>query len=139
MQVVQVLFFGMFVVTSCSFHLRMRQRPTSRVLIGNLPWQLHLFVLYGGSVLILTRSVFRLIEYGMGNSGYLIAHEVFLYVFDGLLMFIMMCLFNWWHPSVINALLGNGVYMDHAIRPRKTVGGRISEELRVYRDDNENA
>jgi hypothetical protein len=37
----------------------------------------------------------------MGQDGYLLDHEIFLYVFDAMLMFITMVLFNVFHPSRI--------------------------------------
>ena len=108
--VVQLLFFGCFIVTSAIFHVRMRRCPTARVLERPTRWETHLNVLYGASSLILLRSLFRLIEYAQGNDGYLISHEVFLYVFDSTLMLITMTLLAWIHPSEITALLktGNG-------------------------------
>jgi hypothetical protein len=106
--VVQVLFFGCFIVTALFFHLRMHRVPTSRVLAHSPPWQKHLFALYGASLLILVRSVFRLIEYGQGNDGFLISHEVFLYVFDSTLMWICMAIMAWVHPSEVTALLMPG-------------------------------
>jgi hypothetical protein len=106
--VVQILFFGCFMITSFLFHTRMRRVPTSRVLAHQPPWERHLFVLYAASALILVRSVFRLVEYAQGNDGYLISHEVFLYLFDSLLMWATMVLFAWSHPSGITALLTPG-------------------------------
>lgn len=106
--VVQLLFFGCFMVTSAIFHVRMRMIPTTRILTQSIPWERQLYTLYGASVLILVRSVFRLIEYAQGNDGYLISHEVFLYVFDSTLMLATMVLLAWIHPSEITARLKNG-------------------------------
>lgn len=109
--VVQILFFSFFVAVAAVFHVRMNRVPTSKVLQSGVVahvWKKHLAVLYGGSLLILVRSVFRLIEYAQGNDGYLISHEVFLYVFDGILMLSTMVLFAVVHPSEVNALLKNG-------------------------------
>jgi len=106
--IVQVLFFGCFLITSVVFHMRMRRVPTSRVMSQQPPWEKHLFVLYATSALILVRSVFRLIEYAQGNDGYLISHEVFLYIFDSVLMWICMAILAWVHPSEIAALLQPG-------------------------------
>lgn len=39
-------------------------------------WATLLWILYAASVLILVRSVFRLIEYGGGRDGYLMRKEV---------------------------------------------------------------
>lgn len=52
-------------------------------------------------MLIMVRSLFRAIEYLQGFDGYLLNHEVYLYIFDALLMFITMVLFNLVHPVEI--------------------------------------
>lgn len=49
-------------------------------------WKMVMRDLYILSVLILVRCVFRVVEYAMGNGGFLNAHEAFLYVFDACLM-----------------------------------------------------
>ncbi|KAF2199239.1 RTA1-domain-containing protein [Delitschia confertaspora ATCC 74209] len=100
---VQIFFFGFFLVTAIVFQLRARKHLTS--LAVNLPWMKHLNVLYGTSVLILIRSVFRVIEYIQGNNGYLLRSEVFLYVFDAVLMLAVMVSLNGVHPGEIAALL----------------------------------
>ncbi|KAH8707655.1 RTA1 like protein-domain-containing protein [Phaeosphaeriaceae sp. PMI808] len=69
--------------------------------IHDLPWKRHIYALYVASALIMVRSLFRVVEYVQGNNGYLLRHEVYLYIFDGSLMFIVMCLFNWIHPAQI--------------------------------------
>lgn len=106
--VVQLLFFGCFIITSALFHVRMRKVPTTRILTQSMPWERQLHALYGASGLILVRCVFRLIEYAQGNDGYLISHEVFLYVFDSVLMMATMILLAWIHPSEIIAYLQGG-------------------------------
>ncbi|KAJ5274036.1 RTA1 like protein [Penicillium angulare] len=55
--------------------------------------------------MILIRSIYRVIEYAQGNSGYVISHEVFIYVFDATMMFLVMIVMNDFHPSVV--LKGN--------------------------------
>ncbi|KAH7112498.1 putative RTM1-like protein [Dendryphion nanum] len=106
--VVQLLFFGCFMVTSAIFHMRMRKIPTTTILTQSMPWERQLGALYGAGMLIFVRSLFRLIEYAQGNDGYLISHEVFLYVFDSTLMLATMVLLAWIHPSEITARLKNG-------------------------------
>ncbi|KAF2183517.1 putative RTM1-like protein [Zopfia rhizophila CBS 207.26] len=103
--VVQLLFFGFFLLTGITFHVRLRKFLTSGILGSSIPWERHLYVLYGVSLLILVRSLFRLVEYAQGNDGYLMSHEVYLYTFDGVLMLATMCLLAWIHPSEVNALL----------------------------------
>ncbi|KAF7172022.1 hypothetical protein CNMCM6106_006339 [Aspergillus hiratsukae] len=98
---VQILFFGFFIITAGSFDMKLRRYPIPRCFEGRIPWRKHLNVLYGTSVLILIRSVFRLVEYLQGNDGFLLHHEIFLYIFDAVLIFIAMAVFNISHPSEI--------------------------------------
>lgn len=90
---VQIGIFGLFVVSTALFHSRIRTNLTPVASHGDIPWKRHLGVLYLTSGLILVRSIFRVIEYLQGNDGYLISHEVFLYVFDALLMAAVMVVF----------------------------------------------
>lgn len=57
-----------------------------------------MFVLYVVSALTMVRSIFRIIEYVQGNAGYILGHEAFLYVFDAVLMVVVMVVFNVVHP-----------------------------------------
>ncbi|KGO75610.1 RTA-like protein [Penicillium italicum] len=113
--VVQLLFFGFFVIVTTVYHFRISRQPTPRsqsdreqthgdgfrhrnrftILIG----------LYIVSLLILVRSVFCFVEYKEGYNGYTMRHEVFMYVFDGLLMLIAIVVMNVCHPAKI---LGDG-------------------------------
>lgn len=112
---VQLLFFGVFVIAAILFHLRIRKSPTSvslaavspgsRLPWNDISWMSTMWGLYTSSVLILVRSIFRLVEYAQGNDGYLISHEAFMYVFDSMLMFFAMIALNIWHPSKV---LGDG-------------------------------
>ncbi|KAM0354933.1 hypothetical protein ACHAPU_000772 [Fusarium lateritium] len=94
---IQIVVFGFFVVTSVLFHYRLVRNPTPESLRGDVPWARHLYVLYGSSALILVRSIFRVVEYLQGNSGYLISHEVFLYIFDAVLMALVMAVLLVWY------------------------------------------
>ncbi|GFF62370.1 hypothetical protein CNMCM6069_000924 [Aspergillus lentulus] len=98
---VQILFFGFFIITAGSFDMKLRKYPIPRCFEGHIPWRKHLNILYATSVLILIRSVFRLVEYLQGNDGFLLHHEIFLYIFDAVLIFIAMVVFNICHPSEI--------------------------------------
>ncbi|GIJ81638.1 hypothetical protein Asppvi_000137 [Aspergillus pseudoviridinutans] len=106
---VQLVFFSFFIITCAVFHSRIREFPTHEVtaLAARLSektsrtWETVLIGLYAASVLILVRSIFRLIEYAQGNNGYLISHEAFMYIFDSALMFLAMVAMNFCHPSMI--------------------------------------
>ncbi|KAF9693213.1 hypothetical protein EKO04_008781 [Ascochyta lentis] len=147
---VQLLFFALFVFVAGDFHRRMvkdlpvKKQYTPAALfrkaridssnspsiteilredVHELPWKRHLYVLYAASALILIRSIFRIIEYIQGNSGYLLSHEVFLYIFDAVLMFLVMILFNWVHPSQVTDLY------------KKRQAAHSTVELRHTRDE----
>jgi hypothetical protein len=53
------------------------------------------------SLLIMVRSVSRVIEYLQGNSGTLLGHEAYLYALDATLMLAVVVLFNIIHPSEV--------------------------------------
>ncbi|KAL2012765.1 hypothetical protein VTN00DRAFT_290 [Thermoascus crustaceus] len=116
---VQIVFFGFFIVVAGSFHLRFTRHnqrkqimtPTftaTTTTMTTIPWKKHLYALYIASALVMIRSIFRVVEYLMGNNGYLLRHEHFLYVFDATLMFGVMVLFNVVHPSEVTT-----VYKDN--------------------------
>ncbi|KAJ0154783.1 Streptomycin 3''-adenylyltransferase [Fusarium oxysporum f. sp. albedinis] len=96
---IQLIFFGMFIIVTVIFHRRIHNMPTVASLKIRAPWKRLLIVLYVSSGLIMIRSIFRVIEYIMGEDGELMAKEVYIYVFDGTLMLLVSLLFNWFHPS----------------------------------------
>ncbi|KAH8734127.1 RTA1 like protein-domain-containing protein [Ilyonectria robusta] len=98
---IQIAFFGVFIVVICLFHYRILASPTSSWHSSTMVWQRFLWILYAASVLIMIRSVFRVAEYVMGNDGALLANEVYLYVFDAALMFVVAAMFNYFHPGKI--------------------------------------
>ncbi|OGM47911.1 RTA1 domain protein [Aspergillus bombycis] len=106
---VQLVFFSVFIIVATIFHYRIRRNPTSRSVGTSIfprnwrdaTWETVMLGLYSASILILIRSIFRLIEYAQGNDGYLISHEVFMYVFDAALMFITMVGMSLFHPSKV--------------------------------------
>ncbi|KAJ5677833.1 uncharacterized protein N7477_003466 [Penicillium maclennaniae] len=119
---VQIIFFGLFTISAVVFHTRIIKTPTSRSIELKGPWTRHMTALYVASVLILVRSVVRVAEYLEGYSGYLMKHEVFIYVFDALLIFITVLVLQYEHPSEINCLIGRGhKYSEKAIWTREFV------------------
>lgn len=106
---VQLVFFTVFIIASTIFHYRIRNNPTeksvgpsrSSTVLQMATWEIVMVGLYVASILILIRSIFRLIEYAQGNNGYLISHEAFLYVFDSTLMLFTMVAMSIFHPSKI--------------------------------------
>jgi hypothetical protein len=111
---IQVIFFGLFIIVACLFHHRISRSPTTTSQQIAVKWERHLIILYIGSGLILFRSIFRIIEYIQGFNGYILGHEIFLYIFDGVLMLSMMVLFNVWHPGqmISGRRKGSEQYME---------------------------
>ncbi|KAK1236894.1 hypothetical protein MKX08_007842 [Trichoderma sp. CBMAI-0020] len=109
---VQLAFFGFFIVVALKFHLSIRRVPAVR-LPNEVSWKKHMNALYIASVLIMVRSIFRLVEYLQGFNGYLLHHEAYLYVFDALLMFLVMVLLNLVHPSELAASMKHKTGTDY--------------------------
>ncbi|KAJ4135328.1 hypothetical protein NW768_004954 [Fusarium equiseti] len=99
--IVQLIFFGLFIIVAIIFHRRIHRDPTAASLKIKTPWKKLLVILYATSALIMVRSIFRVIEYVMGKDGELMAKEVYLYIFDALLMLAVSVSFNVFHPSAI--------------------------------------
>ena len=101
----QVIFFGFFTIVAFIFNYRLRRASNLVIMEGGIVYQKQLNALYISSLLILVRSIFRVIEYGQGNDGYLMQHELFMYVFDAVLMVGVMVVFLVVHPGEISAKL----------------------------------
>ncbi|KAL7912368.1 RTA1 like domain-containing protein [Trichoderma velutinum] len=114
---VQLVFFGFFIVVAVKFHLSISRVPTVRS-SNELPWQKHMNALYIASIFIMVRSIFRVVEYLQGFNGYLLHHEAYLYIFDALLMFLVMVLLNVVHPSELAASMKHKTAMDHEFNLR---------------------
>ncbi|KAJ5706330.1 hypothetical protein N7536_002019 [Penicillium majusculum] len=106
--IVQIVFFGFFLLSSLIFQKRLGSNSGALTVADQYPWRKHMWALQSSSILVLIRSVVRVVEYAQGTDGYLMQHEVFIYVFDGLLMFAMMVILVVIHPSEVNYLLGRG-------------------------------
>ncbi|PTB38458.1 hypothetical protein M441DRAFT_146321 [Trichoderma asperellum CBS 433.97] len=94
----QIVFFGFFIVVAITFEVRFT-RHQAALSLKLAKWKKHMYTLYVGSLLIMVRSIFRVVEYLMGNNGFLLRHEYLLYIFDATLMFLVMVLFLWVHPG----------------------------------------
>ncbi|KAM0269458.1 hypothetical protein ACHAQH_009710 [Verticillium albo-atrum] len=94
---VQIVIFSVFIVVSITFHTRLVGAPTPSAVANTVSWRRHLYVLYTTSLLILVRSAFRVVEYMQGNGGYLISHEIYIYIFDAVLMALSMAILAVWY------------------------------------------
>ncbi|RYN71905.1 hypothetical protein AA0117_g9146 [Alternaria alternata] len=98
---IQVIMFALFAVTEVIFRNRIRQRPTPESYTVDVPWRESLRMLFIVSALIMVRSVFRVVEYAMGNDGYLLRHEWTMYIFDSVPMFAVTVLYYLWYPTIL--------------------------------------
>jgi hypothetical protein len=105
---VQIIFFGFFLLSAVVFQRRINAQPSAAAVASQYPWAKHMWALHSSSILILIRSIVRVVEYIQGTHGYVMGHEAFIYVFDGMLMFVVLGIFLAVHPSQVNYLLGRG-------------------------------
>ena len=100
---IQIVMFSLFMVTAVVFHVRYNKYSVGAVTEDTGSWLPTMYMLYAVSVLILVRSFFRVVEFAMGRDGYLLQHEWTLYIFDSVLMWIVMVLFAIWWPRKVQA------------------------------------
>jgi len=113
--ILQILVFVLFLTTALIFQSRLHRQPTAASLdgplgehngltggrLGKLTWKKIMLGLYASSMLILVRNLYRTIEYGMGWNSYLLATEWPLYVFDALLMVLVLTIcIMWYDPEI---------------------------------------
>lgn len=97
--ILQALIFVGFMYCCLVFNNRFRAHIAEAGATSNIPWQSSLNMLYTTSVAILVRNIYRVVEFIMGQHGYLLETEWPLYVFDGALMLLVMVCFYVWYPS----------------------------------------
>ncbi|KAJ5929063.1 RTA1 domain protein, partial [Penicillium verhagenii] len=106
--VVQLLFFGFFVIVSAIFHWRVKKQKRTYMQVSSsqshssetrMTWEAVMWALYGACLLILVRSVFRVVEFIQGNDGFIMRREYLLYIFDACLMSLTGILFLIVYPG----------------------------------------
>jgi len=97
---IQIVSFCLFLVTAVVFHVRMHRFPTLESFgEEGARWNQCLVMLYWVGGLIMVRSIFRVVEYAMGQSGYALRHEWTMYIFDSVPMLAVIAIFYVWFPS----------------------------------------
>ena len=104
---IQLISFMLFGLCAIVFHMRIRRKPTLRSYQVDPTWIQTLYMLYTVSVLIVIRSVFRIVEYAFGSNGYPISHEWTLYCFDSIPMILVTIIFFLRYPSNLAPTLGD--------------------------------
>lgn len=123
---IQVISFGLFIATAVLFQIRINKFPTAESYNNpNVPWKKNLNGLYAMSVLVLIRSIFRVVEYSMGYNGYPLTHEWTLYIFDSTPMFFVMVIFYFYYPSKLRLPPKDGeVSSVHLVSVHAGEGGK---------------
>ncbi|OTB05044.1 hypothetical protein M426DRAFT_147343 [Hypoxylon sp. CI-4A] len=103
--ILQIIIFGLFVITAVIFQLRYQKRKVDAAVYEAIGWKASMNMLYGVSALIMIRNIFRVVEFAAGQDGYLLEHEWTVYVFDSVPMFIVMAGFFWKWPSNLKQAL----------------------------------
>ena len=96
--VIQLVFFFLFIFLTMVFHSRTHEWGIEG---GEGNWKRQLGVIELSSLLIFIRSIYRVVEYAQGFDGYLISHEVYLYILDALMMILVQILYNFLHPGAV--------------------------------------
>ncbi|KAJ5713424.1 uncharacterized protein N7483_010605 [Penicillium malachiteum] len=97
--VIQLISFSLFWLTAVIFERRINRSPTPESLLPTNSWRKLLHMLYAVSALIMIRSIFRIVEYVLGNNGYPLSHEWTLYIFDSIPMSMVMVIFLIRYPD----------------------------------------
>ncbi|KAH6892586.1 RTA1 like protein-domain-containing protein [Thelonectria olida] len=120
---VQLAGFGLFSISAIRFHF------VSRKLDGDFArmnmtkhgitkeWSTLLLVVNASCLLILIRSIYRMIEFGGGKNGKTQQEEWYMYVFDTLPIFLVVLLFSIWFPGNFLKHLGFRLPKEHRRLP----------------------
>ncbi|KAL9073144.1 MAG: hypothetical protein Q9157_004857 [Trypethelium eluteriae] len=73
--IVQVIMFGLFALSAIVFEVRMHRHAMASLYNSKVPWKETLHMLYYASLAIMVRSIVRVIQYIMGQGGYLLKKE----------------------------------------------------------------
>ncbi|PKS09635.1 hypothetical protein jhhlp_004254 [Lomentospora prolificans] len=118
---IQLILFAFFIIAASIFHIRMRKdidgRPDS---VPEVPWERGLQMIYACSALIMSRSLFRAVEYIMGGDGYLLSTEWPMYALDTAPMLLVQIISVLWFPDKFSGYEKQpGMYMALLLPHRK--------------------
>ncbi|KAJ3129578.1 hypothetical protein HK100_008529 [Physocladia obscura] len=93
--VIQVISYASFLATALIVFNR------GKHLNNEEGWRKMFYALFTGAILVMIRSVFRVVEFVMGYNGPIATNENYMYVFDFALVAGAMLLFNIFHPGYL--------------------------------------
>ncbi|CAI4644504.1 BMC_2a_G0047710.mRNA.1.CDS.1 [Saccharomyces cerevisiae] len=98
--VIQIAFFGVFIINEFRFSYSVARVCPFYRHISKKWWFLNLTLMLS-SILIMVRSIVRLVEFVEGYDGFIISHEYFIYVFDAVPMLLAAIVF------IVGSFFGN--------------------------------
>ncbi|KAF2852505.1 RTA1-domain-containing protein [Plenodomus tracheiphilus IPT5] len=98
---VQLGAFAVFLLMAVLLHVRLIRGPTVVSERPHVHWRRHVWTLYAVSVLIIVRSLFRLVEFAQGPDGTIVNTEALMYVFDAALLWAATVAFAVVHPGML--------------------------------------
>lgn len=120
--IVQLVFFGFFSIVAVRFNFTSKRFSTvylertegdeKYVMVDGREkklkknWQALLRTVNFATLMILIRTIYRLVDFEMGHDGFLETHEWVIYVFDALPIFPCFVLFTYFHPGKYLPYLG---------------------------------
>ncbi|KAJ5666744.1 RTA1 like protein-domain-containing protein [Penicillium macrosclerotiorum] len=119
--IIQLIAFGLFSMAAIRFNFTSKRFSESLDerytnvgekeymidgIVKKRHWPALLRVVNITTLLILVRSIYRLVEFTEGSTGYINTHEWTMYVFDALVIYPCVVLFIYWHPGVYLPYLG---------------------------------
>ncbi|KAF2012586.1 RTA1 like protein [Aaosphaeria arxii CBS 175.79] len=100
---VQLLFLGFFLFISLIFWKRMNKSTRHYTVpqYGKHGWKALLKMVVCAAVIIIARCVFRVIEFAQGHDGYLVSHEIYMYIFDSAPMFLVQAMMHFVYAAKV--------------------------------------
>jgi hypothetical protein len=98
--IIQVVALLGFIIIAYRAYQGVRNDPSGTVLeLRGVAWENYFRAVIVVTGLIVVRSLVRMVEYIQGSDGYVISHEIFIYLFDAPLMWLCMVVFVLLHPG----------------------------------------
>jgi hypothetical protein len=95
---INLVSFCFFAVVTFHLHWSIYRRKPD--FSGQERWIKIFYALYLSMILLIIRSIYRIVEFSMGFRGYLAVHETYFYVFECLLIIFAFGLFLPLHPGI---------------------------------------
>lgn len=100
---VQLLFLGFFLSISLIFWKRMSRSSKQYAIpqYGKHSWDTLLKMVLAAAVIIILRCIFRVVEFAQGHSGYLVSHEIYMYIFDAAPMLVVQIMMHFVYAAEV--------------------------------------